>query len=280
MDFKNILYKKDSGVARITLNRPEKLNAVNQAMAEDLEVAVADCAKDDTVRVVVLSGAGRAFCAGGDFRYRDVSEGKVSPHLAHDNRIAYEHIFKGHLLPGWVGTVLLPLHNLEKPTIAMVNGPCLGAGFDLSCACDMRVGSPKTSFAIGFTKVGLSDDMGGIWHLPKLVGLGKALELLYTSDTVDGQEAHRIGLLNKLFPEGKLEEETAAFARRLAQGPPIVYRLIKAQAYRSYQIDLEFALQMTMAYVTIAMKSEDHVEGIKAMAEKRAPIFPDRGAEG
>ncbi|MBI4289331.1 MAG: enoyl-CoA hydratase/isomerase family protein [Chloroflexi bacterium] len=277
MDFKNIIYEKDGRLARITMNRPDKLNAVNQAMAEDLAVAIADAAKDDAIRCVVLTGAGRAFCAGGDFRYRDVAEGKVSPDQAHDNRIAYDHIYRGHLLPGWVGTVMLPLHNLEKPTIAAVNGPCLGAGLDLACACDMRVGSPKTSFAVGFTRVGLADDMGGIWHLPKIVGLGKALELLYTSDTVDAQESYRIGLLNKLFPEDTFEAETTAFARRLSEGPPIAYRLIKAQAYRSYMIDMELALQMTMAYVSIALKSEDHHDAVRAMAAKREPVFQDKG---
>lgn len=278
MEFKNIIYKKEGRIARITMNRPEKLNAVNQAMAEDLEVAIADSAKDDSIRVVILSGAGRAFCAGGDFRYREVAEGKVTPDQAHDNRVAYDHIYRGHLLPGWVGTVLLPLHNLEKPTIAMVNGPCLGAGFDLACACDMRVGSARTNFAVGFTRVGLSDDMGGIWHLPKIIGLGRALELFYTSDSVNADEAYRIGLLNKLFPEANLEEETMAFARRLAEGPPIAYRLIKAQAYRGYMIDLELALQMTMAYVSIALKSQDHHEAVRAMAQKRTPVFEDRGS--
>ncbi len=276
VELKHLILNKRDRIATITLNRPRSRNAVNARLAEDLEVVMADLYKDDDIRVVILTGAGETFCAGGDFQYGKIGSGDIDVELAHDNLPAYEDMAKGKYPPGWVNTVLLPLLHLDKPTIAMVNGPAVGAGLDLSLACDIRIGTPGTRFIVGFTRVGLPDDMGGCWLLPKIVGLGRALEILYTSDPIDGEEAHRIGLLNKLVPDKSLEKETLAFATRLAQGPPMAYRLIKSQVYRSHQFDMETALMVTMSLATHALHSQDHKEGIRAWAEKRPPDFQGR----
>jgi len=262
MEFETILLTKAEGVATITLNRPERLNALNRQMEHELVTAIEEVERDEAVRVVVLTGAGRAFCAGGDVG--GLPGGRAEPPSAEEIRQGFIH-----------GThrLILGLHRLQKPTIAMINGAAVGAGFDLTCACDIRYGSENARFMCAFTRIGLFPGTGGCWFYPRVMGLGRALEYLYTGDFIEAQEAKELGILNRLVPAAELEAVTMDLARRIAQGPPIAQRLAKLQTYKGLTMDLETALHMAAACETITLTSQDHREGVAAFREKRAPAY-------
>ena len=269
--FQTIILQKQNAVGTITLNRPDRLNALNEQMIKELALAEEEVAKDEEIRVLVITGAGKAFCAGGDFKYRDVRTGAVAAEEAEP--ASYDYILHGNPFRGMQG-VILGLQRLGIPTIAMVNGPAIGGAFDLALACDMRIGSDKARFMVGFTRIGLNPGAtGGTWMLPRLIGTGRALELLFSGDYLEAEEAYRIGLLNKLVPADELEKETMAWADRLAQGPPISYRVAKMQLYKGFDIDLEAALALGVTSQYLCILSEDHKEGVRAFAEKRRPQF-------
>ncbi|MBI4200395.1 MAG: enoyl-CoA hydratase/isomerase family protein [Chloroflexi bacterium] len=267
--FEFLLFDKsaDTGVARITLNRPERLNALHRPLAVELVQALEDAAGDDDMRVLVLAGAGRAFCSGADTgamvggRERGEHSGdRGSEELRRGFRMAQR--------------IILGLQRMEKPTIAMVNGPAVGAGLDLACACDMRTGSPNARFMAGYVRLGLFPGYGGTWLYPRLVGsLGRAAEMIFTGDFVEAEEAYRFGLLNHLVPAEELEAFTMDLARRIAQGPPIALRLAKQLLYKGLEVDLETAMQMAAAAETVTLTSQDHQEGVAALREKRPARF-------
>ncbi len=274
MNYETIIYEKRDMVAKITLNRPDRLNALDyKLMSEDLPQAIAEAARDDDVRAVVVTGAGRAFCAGADFRYSQVREGVVAAEMAEEPRWAGRHIDQGYVLHPFAEEVILGLQRMGKPTIAMVNGAAVGGGFELALACDMRIGSENARFRMVFTTIGITPGAGGVWVLPRIVGLSKACKIVFSGDFVEAEEAHKIGLLDDLVPVERLEEETMTFARRLAQGPPIALRLDKLMIYKGLETDLETAVAFQVACENITLHSQDHVEGIRAFAEKRKPIF-------
>jgi enoyl-CoA hydratase/carnithine racemase len=276
MEFKTIILEKKGGIAILTLNRPQALNAVSEQMANELVTAVGDVADDDTVRVLVIKGAGRAFCAGGDFDYEKVRKGEIA---IEDLKVWPEiekQVKRGKIPPKPQRYVILGLQNLDKPTIAMVHGFAAGLGWDIASACDIRIGSPAARFTIGFTTAGVPPDSGGAWLLPRLIGVGKALEFIFTGDTCDAQEAHRIGLLNRLVSNEQLEEETMKLAQKIANGSPIAFRLSKLLVYKGLGMDLDTAICFAMACVNIATASEDFKEAIKSFAEKKMPVFKDR----
>ena len=268
MKYEALIYEKAESIARITLNRPEKLNALGYPMEAEIGMAVDEAARDDEVRVLIITGAGRGFCAGGDFRYSKLRTHEVKPEEA---EIRAEDV-KGRLIRSIIGGIMM-LQRMDKPTIAMVNGPAVGGGFDLALACDLRIGSQNTRFMVAFTRIGLVPATGGAWFLPRIVGLPKALELLYTGDFVEAEEAYRIGLLNRLVPADKLEEETMALARKLVANPPMSLRLDKFMVYKGLQTDLETALGLGTACERMCLQSQDHLEGIMAFAQKRKPVF-------
>ena len=268
MNYETLIYEKEDGIAKITLNRPEKLNALGYPMEPEIGMAVDEAARDDEVRVLIITGAGRGFCAGGDFRYSRLRTHELRPEEA---EIRGEGV-KGRLIQS-IFHGILTLQRMDKPTIAMVNGPAVGGGFDLALACDLRVGSPNARFMVAFTRIGLVPATGGAWFLPRIVGLPKALELLYTGDFVEAEEAYRIGLLNRLVPAERLEEETMTLARKLVQNPPMSLRLDKFMAYKGLGTDLETALGLGIACENMCLQSEDHLEGLMAFAEKRQPVF-------
>ncbi|MEK7847893.1 MAG: enoyl-CoA hydratase-related protein [Chloroflexota bacterium] len=267
MPFSTILVSRDEGVATITLNRPEKLNAMNEQMAAELVQALDEIGADDSARVVLLTGAGRAFCAGAD-----LSRGPGREAVLDEN---HPETIRRHLNAS-APLVNRKLMELEKPTMAMVNGPAVGAGFGWALACDVRIGSDKTRFRVAFTTIGLVPGTGDAWLLPRIVGVAKAAELLYTGDFVEGAEAYRIGLLNRLVPHEKLEEEGRAFARRLAQNPPVALRLNKLLLYKGLDSDFTAALTLAAAYQAIAINTQDHKEGVAAFREKRQARFIGR----
>lgn len=261
MSWETILLEKKEGIGVLTLNRPERMNALNEKMAAELSQVLQEANLDEEVRVLVVTGAGKAFCTGADVGGMSAEERK--PRGAEEIRRGFRNI-QG---------IILGLHRLEKPIIAMVNGAAVGGGFDLACACDIRTGSEKARFMVAFTRIGLFPGWGGTWLYPRIIGLPKAAEMLFTGDFLEAKEAERLGLLNKLFPAEELEKETMDLARRIAKGPPIAIRLAKMQLYKGLEMDLETALQVAAACETITLTSEDHKEGVAAFREKRPPQY-------
>jgi len=275
MSYETIIVKKENGIATIILSRPEKLNALNYQLTSELALAIDDVSNDNQIRVLIITGAGRAFCSGGDFRFRDVRDGKFADVAAEaeDMGPEKEAVKRGQLLPDILTKIILALQRMGKPTIAMVNGYAIGTGLDIALACDIRVGSYNASFMVGQMRAGLVPDSGSTWLLPRITSIAKSLELILTTDFCSAEEAYRIGLLNKLVPEQDLQKETMALATRLAEGPPIAQRLAKALVYKGLEMDLETALQFALACTSITLETQDHAEGIQAIAERRKPSF-------
>ena len=273
MGYQTVIYEKGDGIAKIIMNRPERLNALNAQLMIELVATVRDVAADDGVRVLVIGGAGRGFCAGADFRFTEVRSGDVAPEEAEQRGTVFE---QGLLLHPFNDEVILGLQRMDKPTIAMVNGAAVGGGFDIALACDMRVGSENARFMVAFTRIGIVPGSGGAWLLSRIVGMPKACELIFSGDFVEAEEAYRIGLLNKLVAADRLEEETMALAQRIAQGPPIALRLDKMMIYKGLGTDLETALAFASACENITLHSQDHLEGVMAFTQKRKPQFRGR----
>ena len=270
MGYEALIYEKRDRIAKITLNRPERMNAFNAQLVMELVETIGNAAMDDEVRVLIITGAGRGFCAGADFRYTQVRGGEVAPEEAEERGTVFE---EGRLLHPITDGVILALQRMDKPTIAMVNGAAVGGGFDIALACDMRIGSENARFMVAFTRIGIVPGSGGAWMLPRVVGLPKACELIFTGNFVEAEEAYQIGLLNRLLPADRLEEETMALAQRIAQGPPIALRLDKMMIYKGLGTDLETALAFASACESITLHSQDHLEGVMAFAQKRQPVF-------
>lgn len=256
-----ILTSFDAGVFTITLNRPEKLNAFADDMRDRLLEALDDAARRPGVRVVVLTGAGRAFCSGGD----------VGHMLALRSRPDGEDDIRALLEAG--SRAVACLAALPVPTIAAVNGVAAGAGANLAIACDLRIASDEARFGETFVKIGLQPDWGGTHHLPRLVGLAKALELAWTGELIDAREALRIGLVNRVVPHADFPEAVRVLARELAAAPQNAVRAIKRtmRAGAGASLDEAFALEAE-AQITL-WRSADVTEGLTAFAERRAPSF-------
>ena len=266
MNFETIILRKEDHVATLTFNRPEVMNAVNFKMFEELKIALNDINEDDNIRVMILTGAGKAFCAS-----FDIKEGgaRVGQRLLAD--MSFEQIRQ--FLRHNPQKVTIGIRNMEKPTIAMVNGLAVADGFDWALACDIRIGSDNTRFMGGFAKMGIFPNTGGTWLYPRVMGLGKALELLYTNDWLSAEEAYRIGVLNRLVPAAQLEEATMELARRIASGPPVALKLIKLQTYKGLEMSLETALELAADGEAIGLFTSDHIEAVSAFLEKREPKF-------
>ena len=266
MEYETIILKKEEHIATITLNRPEKLNAMTPQMTDELLAALNDVDEDDEMRALIITGAGRGFCAGADVggMAGGAEKGSESARDAETLRQGLIHS----------ATRVVPkLQKMQKPTIAMVNGVAVGAGFDLALACDLRVGSENARFRNAFIKIGLFPGWGGTWLYPRVMGVGKALEYLFTGDFIEAKEAERLCVLNRLVPAEELKKETMALAQAIADGPPIAMRLTKLQVYKGLEMDLETALQVAAACETITLSSEDHKEGVAAFREKRPAKF-------
>ncbi|HET9797221.1 MAG TPA: enoyl-CoA hydratase-related protein [Gemmatimonadaceae bacterium] len=247
------------GVRTLTLDRPDKLNAVNGALAEALSSAVAHAAVEDAVRVVVITGAGRAFCAG-----LDLSEPPALPTATRAERLDPY---------AWVGTWVRTLLGCEKPVIAAVNGPAAGAGLGLALACDVRLVAASARLTAGYVRRGLSPDAGVSWLLPRHVGLSRASDILLSGRDVDAVEAEHIGLAAEVVPDAELAARTREYASRLAAGPPIAQALTKRLLARSLDAPLEAALRDELVYIKQCFTTGDVAEAITAFREKREPVF-------
>lgn len=250
------------GVRTITLDRPERLNAVNPALAEALPAALAEAGADDAVRVVVLTGAGRGFCAGLDLQEPAMPD---------------ESTRVGRLDPlAWVGRWVLAVRGCEKPVLAAINGPAAGAGFGLALACDLRVVADGATLTAGYVRRGLSPDAGVTYFLPRLVGASRAAEIILTGRDVSAAEAERIGLAHAVLPAEGFAEAVAAHAARLAAGPPLALALTKRLLTQSPDAPLEAQLRDELTAIKTCFGSRDVQEAMLAFREKRAPVF--RGA--
>ena len=271
-EYELILYQSDpdTSIARLTLNRPDRLNALNDQMQVEIADAVAQADADPDVRVLIITGAGRAFCAGGDMNQLGGSINGDGSGWTSGNADEVRRSFR------LAQDMILGVQRCEKPVIAMVNGVATGAGLDLACACDIRIGTPRSRFMSAYVRIGLFPGFGGTWLYPRTMGsLGRAAEMLFTGEFLEAEEAYRLGFLNRLVDEEDLESTTLAMAERIAAGPPIAIRLSKMMLYKGLEFDLETAMKMAAAGETITLTSQDHVEGVAAFREKRAAEYRD-----
>jgi enoyl-CoA hydratase/carnithine racemase len=270
VELREILYEVgDDGVAVITLNRPEKMNSFTNRMIEEWAWAIEQAREDDAVRAVIVTGAGgRAFCAGMDVQQEAAGEGVLQTHTgpaARRNSLRYN-----------VHKVPRALALLDKPYIAAVNGAAVGAGMDMASMADMRFASESARFGMAYVRMGLIPGDAGAFFLPRLVGLARALELIWTGDIFTAPQALEWGYVTRVLPADKLLEETRAFAAKLAQGPGVAIQLAKRLVYRSLETDLDHALDLAQSAMIIAQSTEDAAEGPRAFVEKRQPAFQSR----
>ena len=262
MTYELVKVERLDGIGKIIMNNPSTLNAMNKQMEREMIAALGELAADNEIRVVVVTGAGRSFCSGADWKWLDSTE-------------SYSHKPPDQMRQSLVERqeLILTMHHFAKPLIAMVNGPAVTVGFDIACVCDMRTGSEKTRFLQGWLRMGLSPGTGAPWLFPRIVGLGRAAEILMTMDFIEAEEAYRIGLLNRLVPSGQLEAETLLLAGKVAMGPPSALKLTRTMLYKGLTTNLETVLDMAAFCESITLGSQDHQEALAAFREKRAPRF-------
>jgi len=263
MTFDHLLIAtSSSGVRTITLNRPERLNAVNPRLAEELPHAIDEAAHDDAVRVVVITGAGRGFCAG-----LDLSE---PPRLPDGD-------LRARLDPlAWVGRWVLAAIRFEKPLIAAINGAAAGAGLGLALAADIRLMARSARVTAGYVRRGLSPDAGVSYLLPRLIGLSRANDIILTGRDLDSDEALRSGLVAAAHDDATFAEDVARYAQRLAAGPPIALALTKRLLASTFDVSLEEQLARELVAIKTCFASRDVAEAIRAFTEKRSPVFQGR----
>jgi len=261
----DLLEAVKDGVAVLTMNRPDRLNALSGPMLDAMLEALPRLAQDPNVGVVVLTGAGRGFCAGGDVKA--MAEGREMEGDSLEERA--QGLRDKMETSRW-------LHEMPKPTIAMVRGAAAGAGLSLAMACDLRVAGESAKFATAFARVGYSGDFGGSYYLTKLVGTAKARELYYTAEVIDAKQALALGLVNRVVPDDRLEEETMALAGRIARGPRVAFRYIKRNMNAAESGTLKDLLDLEAWHHTRTGQTEDHREAAKAFVEKREPSFRGR----
>jgi 2-(1,2-epoxy-1,2-dihydrophenyl)acetyl-CoA isomerase len=259
----------DDGVATLTMNRPERRNAMSPEMNESLARVLADVEVADDVGCVVLTGAGGAFCAGGDVKGMATGgDAGAGPTARYDARVHRQRLNQR--------AISQRLYEMPKPTIAALPGAAAGAGLSIALACDLRYAVPGAVLTTAFAKVGFSGDYGGTWFLTRLVGSGKARELYYFSDKMTAEEAERFGIVNAIFPIDTFADEVAERARRLAAGPTVAYRYMKENLNRAVHGALGECLDMEAAHHIRTGQTDDHKEAAKAFVEKRTPQFHGR----
>lgn len=269
----HLLYEKEEAIAKITLNRPDALNAFSVPMIKSWAEALQDAQDDPGIRVVVVTAIGKAFCAGGDVKSMLSGNGFIADDQTGEcwgdkaiNR-------KGALM-NYVHKVPLILDSMDKPVICAINGVAVGAGLDMALMCDIRIAADNVQLSGGYVKAGLVPGDGGCYYLPRLVGVAKALELLWTADFITAEEAQRIGLVNKVVPAAELEKATMEMARKIADNPPVCVQMIKRAVYSSQRTnDLRTALDLISSHMAIVSEMDDFKEGVAAIEEKRKPVF-------
>lgn len=264
MDYQTIMLEKSDEIATITLNRPQRRNAFNARLLNEFVAATADAAEDAGVKVLIITGAGSAFCSGNDFSEDSSSPADVPETVKARQAIAAQE------------KQMLDLRKIPKPVIAMVNGPAIGAGLGFCLSSDMVIASENATFGFGFVKLGLHPEAGLTYILPHMVGIYKACELLFLGKVIGAKEAERIGLVNMVTPGDKLLNTVREIAINLAKGPSIAIGLAKLSLYQSWGEGLRSALENEARANAICTSTEDFKEAVSAFREKRAPIFHGR----
>ncbi len=264
-----LLFEKRAGVATFTLNRPEARNALTPAMFLDMERLLLEVARDDDVRVVVLTGAGRGFSAGADLEPVSKEERRRTGAPSFPGDAGGDILERGN-------RCMLRLRELAKPVLGSINGDAVGIGCSLALATDLRIASETARFGVVFARIGLGPDGGASHLLRELVGTAKALELLFTGDLIDAGEALRLGLANRVVPADGLADATRELAERLARGPTLAHGAAKAAVYESAHLPFEGLLDLEARNQRIVGRSEDAKEGIRAFLERRKPEFRGR----
>lgn len=255
MGYETILTERKEGIGRITLNRPEVLNASNNKMGEELHAALKEFEKDDAIRCLILTGAGRAFCSG-----EDIVGFKARSSI-------------GELLRRKYHPIILTMRNIEKPIIARLNGIAAGGGASLALACDIRIASENASLKLAFIGMGLVPDAGSSYFLTQLVGSGRAMELAMTGRTIDAREAATLGLVHKVVPATKLDSTINELAQQLATGPTRALGLSKILINDVATLGLREALESEATSQDLAGRTDDHYEAVEAFIQKRKPKF-------
>lgn len=255
----------DDGVAVLTFDRPEVMNAIRPSMTREILDAVDDVRTNDDVRCLLITGAGRGFCAGDDFNAIFLDEDRAA--RKHQRKV--DRIKRGE-------TSLDVIFGLEKPTIAAVNGAAVGYGMDIALYCDIRLASPDAKFGWYFVKRGVVGTIGGTFVLRQLVGLSKAYELTLTGDLVDADEALRIGLVSRVVPAESLMDEAYALARKLASGPPLAQQAVKRAMHEGFRMDWRILGEYQQSLGDVLWDTDDHMEGVRSHTERRQPRFTGR----
>jgi enoyl-CoA hydratase/carnithine racemase len=253
----NLRFTIDEGIARIVLDRPERMNAFTFEMIDAWVDALQRCRTDDAVKVVLVTGAGEAFCSGGDI----VEMGERLDHTPEQRK---SELFQR------IERVPLALEDLDKPVIAAVNGAATGAGMDMALMCDIRYAAQSARFAETYVRVGLVPGAGGAHFLPRLVGVSKALELFFTGDFIDAQEALRIGVVNRVFPDTALMDEVEKIARRIARAPALTLRMTKRAIYQGLRNDLRTNLDLISSHYAVITATQEHKDLVRAFIDKKA----------
>lgn len=252
----HLLLDINHGVMRLTLNRPESLNSFSPEMILGLKNAIIQAKNDESIRVIIISGSGRSFSAGGDVK----TMGSKEPSDAYKNI-------------GQLNELILAMKELEKPIIAAVHGFAAGAGFNLALAADIILAAEDSKFVLSFSKVGLISDGGGLYFLPRLIGPYRAKELLFNAEPIGVEEAHRLGIVNQIYPIDKFQDKVTEYANHLASGPQVAYGFIKKIADQSLNSTLMDILEQERITQATVITTEDHLEGVQAFKEKRQPNF-------
>lgn len=255
-----LLESREGPICKLMMNRPERLNALNSELPIALNEALVRIAADRTIHVVILTGAGRAFCAGGDLSV-------IGAGRARNDTTELEPILRSGM------NAILKIRTMSQPVIAAVNGPAAGAGMNIALACDIRVAVEEAVFGQNFAKVGLFPDYGGTYLLPQLIGPAKAAELFYTGDMVDAKTALQLGIVNHVYPADRFEAAVESLAAKIATGPQMAIRAVKKRIFARERAALARALDKEVEYQLECFHSDDCMEGIRAFLEKRPPTF-------
>lgn len=255
--YKTLIYEKKENIGLLTINRPDKLNAISNELTSELKQLLGEIENDEELRVLVITGAGdKAFVAGADIKELVDRDAKIGRRVSRERQEVFSRI-----------------ENLQIPVIGAINGYALGGGLELALACSIRVCSEKAQFGVPEVKLGIIPGDGGTQRLPRLVGLGRAMEMILTGDFIDAQEAYRIGLVNKIFPPGELMEGAMELAQRIASRPPLAVRYAKEAVNRSQEGDAVSGFALESYLHALACTTEDKKEGVSAFLEKRKGEF-------
>ncbi|MDD5168881.1 MAG: enoyl-CoA hydratase [Syntrophales bacterium] len=254
---KSIITEEKDGIMKITLNNPGALNSMTPTLLDETYGALTEAERNPDIRVVIITGAGRAFCAGGDLPYiLTLDSTQKSRRYIHD-----------------IARIVTAIAGMPKPVIAMVNGVAAGAGFSVALSCDLIFCSRSARFSQSFVRIGLIPDASGTYFLPRAIGLYRAKELMFTGDVIDAETAGEIGLVNRIVDDDKLADYTWTFADKLTKNAPIAMGLMKKILNQSDKLDLQASIEMETGIQLLCLGTEDHKEGVNAFLDKRSPLF-------